>query len=492
MSLEQRALLRHADRWRGTAEELLKEVERILERSFPAIPAPSLRTIRLWRTKGVMSASGTRSFTGRQLLEAVAVLNLQGRGWSLAAIGDLLPRLDSAAVANRLSGDSDWGEGGNASGSRHTRAANFVELAAVLLAQGALKLYDRVLPRREIVRQDDMLPTELHQAMCLIGRLYIEEGKPDRAGCVHDLLDRARLPLADWDLEAFRRDSFRFRDALLIDPDLRVPTQDALAVATSGGWGMDDIIESQLHARLRELVDRLGPTRNAAYTSVREFVARRSLASESEIRDWFEDRKISAIQGIVDDLYDHVPECWLISGRANRCAWCGTLLKPHPDVKRFPDGKCPLRQCSSKREPRAGERLDPSGLLVCRPQVLMYWTNPAIDELEVFDAAEKAGLDAELYPEGDRCDVSIGKDRVGIDVKCYTSPVSLAVRLNKGIGGLAGYRKRILAVPDSLIGRPGYLDILKTTLDDSSEASTVQIKGVGALTRSFREGNFDA
>jgi hypothetical protein len=122
----------------------------------------------------------------------------------------------------------------------------------------------------------------------------------------------------------------------------------------------------------------------------------------------------------------------------------------------------------------------------------MYWTNPAIDELEVFDAAEKAGLDAELYPEGDRCDVSIGKDRVGIDVKCYTSPVSLAVRLNKGIGGLAGYRKRILAVPDSLIGRPGYLDILKTTLDDSSEASTVQIKGVGALTRSFREGNFDA
>lgn len=490
----QRAWLLHADRWKGTAEELLKEVERALARDFPTLAAPSVRTIRLWRSKGVLSNSGARGFTGRELLEAVAIPILQARGWSLAAIGDLLPRLSSAAIASRLSGglESDWGERPNDSMSRHTRAANLVEVSAVLLAQGALKLYDRVLPGREIVRQDDTLPPELHQAMCLIGRLYIEEGKPDRAGCVHDLLDRARLPFANWDLEAFGRESFRFRDALLVDPDLRVPTQDALAVATSGGWGMDDIIESQLHTRLRELVDRLGPTRNSAYTSVREFVARRSLASEPEIRDWFEERKISAIQGIVDDLYDHVPECWLISGRANRCAWCGTLLRPHPDTKRYPDGKCPLRQCASKREPRAGERLDPPGLLVCRPQVLMYWANPAIDELEVFDAAQKAGLDAELYPEGDRCDVSIGKDRIGIDVKCYTSPVSLAVRLNKSIGGLTGYRKRILAIPDSLIGRPGYLDTLKATLDDSSEASTVQIKSVGALTRCIREGKLHA
>lgn len=494
MALDEQTWLQLAERWRGTSDELVKEVRACLSQAAPGIANPSLRTIRLWRTKGLVSPAGGRVFTGRQVLEAVAIPILQARGWSLAAIGELLPRLGNATLAKRLSGGLklDADEGVGAATSAQPRAANPADVSAVLLAQGALKLYDRVLPGREIVRQDDALPPELHQAMCLIGRLYIEEGQSDRAGCVHDLLDRARLPLANWDLKAFRSDSFTFRDAVLIDPDLRVPTQDALAVAMSGGRGMDDIIENQLHTRLRDVVDRLGPTRHAAYTAVREFVGRWSLASEAQIRDWFDARKISAVQGVIDDLYDRVPEQWLVSGRANRCSGCGTLLRPHPDAKGYPDGKCPLRQCASKRNSRACERLNPSGLLVCRPQVLMYWTNAAVDELEVFDAAQGAGLDAELYPEGDRCDVSIGKDRLGIDVKCYTSPVSLALRLNQSIGGLVGYRKRILAIPDSLFGRPGYLDTLKTTLDGSGDASTLQIKSVSSLTQSFRERRFDA
>ncbi|MHC5937344.1 hypothetical protein [Nostoc sp.] len=46
------------------------------------------------------------------------------------------------------------------------------------------------------MRQDDStLPPELYQAMCKLGRLYIEEGLSDRAACVHTVLDNARYSL---------------------------------------------------------------------------------------------------------------------------------------------------------------------------------------------------------------------------------------------------------------------------------------------------------
>jgi DNA-binding transcriptional MerR regulator len=486
--------MRHAEGWKGTAGDLVAELRRLTSPDFPTLAIPSIRTIRLWRAKDALSDSGSRGFSGRQLLEAVAILFLQHRGWSLAAIADLLPQHQTPDIATRLCDglNADWTIGETSDTTKRRRAADDVEVSTILLAQGAIKLYDRILSGREIVRQDDALPTELHQAMCLLGRAYIEEGKSDQSGCIHDLLDRARRPLNEWGLNAFSQAEFRFRDALLIDPDLRVPTQDAIALATSSGQGIDDIIENQLHTRLRETVDRLGPTRNAAYTAVREFVARHSLASETQIRDWFESRRISAIQSIVDDLYDRVPDCWLISGLANRCAWCRTLLRPHPDTRTYPEGKCPLRQCAAKHAPRAGEKLSPSRLHICRPQVLMYWVGPAIDELEIFDAAREAGLDAELYPEGDRCDISIGSDRIGIDVKCYNSPVSLALKLNKGIGGLIGYRERILAIPDAQGSRPGYLEALRASLEKQSDSSTLQIRTVGAIARSLREGALHA
>jgi DNA-binding transcriptional MerR regulator len=498
MRFEDAMLVVGANEWSGTAAQLVAEIDRRLGADFSGLVKPSLRTVRLWRSKGLLSDSGKRVFNGRQLLESLAVLFMQSRGWNLAAIADHLPKLNDSELAARVaSGPSaDWSPSASASsndpGTVSGRAASAAEVGAVLLAQGVLRLYDRVLAGREIVRQDDSLPPEIHQAMCKLGRLYIEEGQMDRAGCVHDLLDRARTPFREWNLQAFSEPAFRFRDATLVDPELRVPTQDAIAVATSGGWGLDDIIEHQLHTRLREMADKLGPGRTAAYTKVREFVARRSLATESEVRQWFDENRISPIQNIIDDLYDRVPEAWLISGLAHRCAWCGTLLRPHPDRASFPEGKCPLRQCVSKHNSRAAERLQPTGLLVCRPQVLTYWTGPAVDELEVFDAAQQAGLDPELYPDGDRCDVAIGNDRVGIDVKCYTSPVSLAVRFNSGIGGLASYSRRIVAIPDYLAHRPGYLDSFASSLNPSRDTATLEIRNIGWLLEKFREGSFIA
>lgn len=311
----------------------------------------------------------------------------------------------------------------------------------------------------------------------------------DRAACVHDVLDRARFPLdsPSWGLAAFSSDAFAYRTAVLIDPELRVPTADCSAIAQSRGMGPDEVVENRLHELLRQTVERLGPNRNRAYTAIREFVGRRSLATEDEIRAWFSQRGLAAVQPIIGELYDPVPAVWTVGGLAHRCASCGTLLRPYPDRRRFPDGRCPIRQCSGKRDARSAERLDASQALVAKPQVLAYWVGPALDELAIYDAAKAAGREAELYPEGDQCDIAIDGDRIGIDVKCYTSPVTLAQSLNRDIGGLVGWRRRIVAISDDVARRPGYVDVLRGSLDRQTAAATLEVRSVSSVIAEVRE-----
>jgi hypothetical protein len=183
----------------------------------------------------------------------------------------------------------------------------------------------------------------------------------------------------------------------------------------SGGYGEDNVIENRLHQLIRTATESLGRTRqHQAYTAIRELLGRRSLIKERELLDYLEEKDLTPRQETVLEFFDSVPEVWLINGYAHRCAHCGTLMRPHPNRDRYPNGYCPIHQCNSKYPPQVGERLNPEDgrLLVAKPQILVYWTAPAIDELAIFDEAKIYGLDAELYPQSDLCDVAIG-DRIG-------------------------------------------------------------------------------
>ena len=84
--------------WRGTAENLAEELKRkILSLGLKVTP-PSVRTIRLWRAKHLLTQQATRDFTYRQVLEGLATALLLSRGWTLVAIGELLPSLNNTAI----------------------------------------------------------------------------------------------------------------------------------------------------------------------------------------------------------------------------------------------------------------------------------------------------------------------------------------------------------------------------------------------------------
>ncbi|MCC5643644.1 hypothetical protein LC607_11940 [Nostoc sp. CHAB 5824] len=485
--------------WQGTAEALAKELKRQIEQLELSIEPPALRTVRSWRTKQLLSQPKGQEFGCRQILEGLATALLLKKGWTLAAITQVLPSfsddtLEMQILAEAQGLDPTWLPTITATAlplpTGHRPAMDLAEDAVVLLAQGIIRQYERVLPGQQIVRQEDStLPPELYQAMCKLGRLYIEEGQCDRAACVHTVLNNARYPLGSdrWGLKILSQLNFRFSNATIIDPDLRVPTSDCAEIANlSGGFGENNVIEHRLYTELCDATQRLGGRRqHKAYTALRELFGRYSLIGQRQLFDCLVDRDLTPLQGmIIEKFFDLVPDIWLIDGLAHRCAYCGTLMRPHPNNKLFAQGRCPIRQCIGHELPKVFEKLDPNKdiLWIAKPQILTYWTGPAIDELAIFDTARQNGLDAELYPESDLCDIGINGKVIGIDAKSYTSPVTLALRLNRSIGGLIYYRRRILAVSDRLIeDNPSYISTLKSTLDKKDDPASLVIMSVSSV-----------
>lgn len=472
--------------WRGSAADLAKLLREWVPILGLSVKPPSVRTVRYWRSIGVIGRSEGRRFAEREALEALLTLVFGARGSSLAEIESILGQYEIEGLRSLLTSARAYRGGELLEQDRsEARALERARTAAVLLAQGVVRQYESLGGEGGIVRQDDTVTSEMQDAMCLLGRLYIEQGTEDRAACLHDVMDRCRFPLDDeqWSLDAFRSGSFPYAGSRLIEYDLRVPTPECYEIARgSNGRGLDDIVENQLHDELRHALESSGVETARSYTAVRQFIGRRSLATLEELYEYCEKEDLPSRLSrlLVERFYEDVPEGWLIEGYANRCANCGTLLRPHPNVAEYPEGRCPLSACRSAKRPEVSERLAPDGIVVCRPQILSYWVNPAIDELRIYDAACARGVPCDLYPRGDRCDVSLG-DGIGVDVKSYESPVSLALRLNqKGIGGLVDYERRILAVPDFIASRPSYLDTLKDALE-TAEARSLEVMTVSGV-----------
>lgn len=478
--------------WNGSAEDLaalLREYGPILGLSADL---PGIRTIRYWRSIGVIGRSEGRKFAEREALEALSTLVLRSRGLALVEVESMLKQYETEELRDLLVSARASRSGKFAEPNRNeARALERARTAVVLLAQGVARSYEFVGGEGGIVRQDDEVSGEIQDAMCLLGRLYIEQGAEDRMACLHDVLDRCRFPLDDeeWGLDAFRSASFPYAGARLIEYDLRVPTPECYEIARgNNGRGLDDIVENQLHDELRRALESSGGETARSYTAVRQFIGRRSLATLEELYGYCEKENLPGRLSrlFVERFYEDVPEGWLIEGHANRCAHCGTLLRPHPNAAEYPEGRCPLSACRAANRPGVSERLSTEGTVVCRPQILSYWVNPAVDELRIYDEARARGVQSNLYPGEDRCDVSL-EDGIGVDVKSYGSPISLAMRLNqKGIGGLVDYKRRILAVPDFIASRPSYLDALKDALE-TAEARSLEVMPVSGVLSLIEE-----
>lgn len=398
---------------------------------------PDVRTLRLWRAKKYVTVEGRR-MTRRNLLEILALLKLRQEGLTL-----------QSAVARVLASDEDYLRQFLASGKDApiTRADAEPLITLQLLAKGILDQYQRVRKGAIVGHSEarrtgiENTPMSLYQAMARLGRHYFIEGQEDLASSVHCLLELCTKPLASWAPCAVGSLE-RYKDAVLIDPTYLVPNEDCEIIAAEAeGSSLSDLIEYHLHEELRNTLKKLGAGADAGYTTIREFIGRHPLALESELQGLYLNAELSnEAVAFVRNIYLPVHAGYAVGGRLRRCIHCNALIAS--------DGWCALASCRDRSTPVSPVDISLSEAFVARPEVLKYWSDPAQEELRLYDALRREADISDsvlLYPHSDRCDVSVG-EYVGVDVKDYRDPVRLAQRLNRSLGDFGYYPIGILAV----------------------------------------------
>lgn len=442
-----------------------------LARDLGLTEPPSLRTLRLWRTKRLLTPSDRR-VSRKNLLEVLGILQLRAAGLTMTTAAQRCREADEAQLLVLLERPQI---------AVADKRGDYAQDTLTLLARGIVEQFRLVSQHGAIVGHVGGTPTghtstpiSFRQAAARLGRLFFEEGREDLAASYHLLLVQCQKPLRDWAPAALWALP-SVADTILVDPAYRVPSEECEALSQQvEGSSLEDLIEHRLHAGLSETLSRLGTDKDAAYTSIREFIGRHPMASAQELQSLRANPELTnAAVEFVFDLYRPVHAENARKGLVQRCSFCQALIGP--------DGRCVLQGC--REDHHATQRTTPLPLdqaFVARPEVLKYWADPAREELRLYDELRGAGIEALLYPHTDLCDVAIGEE-VGIDVKDYREPVQMARKLNRDRSGLAHYARRFVAIAERRLRTGDYLGRLREQLSRENQRSLV-VLGVNEVS----------
>ena len=336
------------------------------------------------------------------------------------------------------------------SGVERSFQADRSEVAAVMLARGFVDACDLAARDGTVLQQDATMPPALRLALSHVSRLCVEASVEDVGACVHVLGRLACEPMERWGVPAFAAPN-PYAQAVLIEHDTGVPTDDCREMAVTAGGGEITAQELLHHEALRNAVaKRIPKERDAAYEAIRSFVVRNPAVSWDTLIAFVASGGHTGALQVVQSFYRPIPQTALFGTAARLCGHCGSLLWPDRDIGSFPEGRCRIRQCRLAHPvpARGADVGDPSSWRVATPAAMAYWVGPGLDEIRIYDALKVAGRTVRLYPQQDAADVGVDGLVVGIDVKTYASPVVLAGRLTRDPGRLGIFRRRILAVPD--------------------------------------------
>lgn len=421
----------------STAEEAADHIAVLAPQFGFRGDSPDVRTLRLWRAKKQITIAG-RHFSRRNLMEILGILKMRQDGLTLQNAAERVMALTEERLRLILL---------DVVPAPVTQVDIEPLITLQLLARGILEQYQLVTrgavvghlePRRTGLSNT---PLNLLQAMARLGRHYFVEDRDDAAASVHGLLQLCTTPLRTWAPRVLA-ELDQYADVVLIDPDYRVPHEDAeLIAAEAQGSSLSDMIEHQLHEALRATVGEHGAEADHVYTAVREFIGRHPLATAKELQELYQHPELTnATVDFVRSLYLPVHASEARRGLFRRCAHCKGLISAN--------GLCILAGCRADHPLEETTPVPLGQAYLARPEVLKFWVDPAREELRLYDALRKDRTLREhvrLYPHCDWCDVAIG-ETVGVDVKDYENPRRLAHRLNRGIGNLAHYPNRILAI----------------------------------------------
>lgn len=493
MSTLSQALL-NLSAWNGSLEDLATTAGQLLldQGSWQgrALRAPSRSVVVDYRNVGIIAPALRKRYQWRHLVQLVVACVLVQLGHTRKAVGKRMQSLGSTelvALLEKASTDDALAPGPAAPAMAvdEVRAAELAHEAIPLLAAGLADHFRRARAGQPLVHDAAMSPW-LRAAMQRLAALYVLYGRPVQADGAHTLVAHSTLPLREreWSLPVFDMPGFHFRGIRLLDAGTKLPTLECIDLARQTASELD-LKEQQAFAQLDSVCDLFASRGNEVYTALREFITRHPISSAAEHRRFLENGNLQLAAPFLASCYEPVQPHHLVKGSLFRCATCGA---PLVDSTVDAHLSCAVRQCKAFESPVARElarSVPVQEALVVKAHILVYWCGPGQDEIALYDTgtADPPGLDISLYPGRDRCDLSLDGEGTGVDVKSHANPFVLATSLNRGLGGLELYAKKIIAINDQALSRfPDYLDILRRECNRRD----VEFMSVSGLRRELR------
>lgn len=326
------------------------------------------------------------------------------------------------------------------------------------------------------------MPASLRRGMALVTAIALRSGFPrDIASQANAFTALACLPVGEWGPPAFAECDERA--AVLLDIGFGAPTADCLELASEGDER--GVVEDIFHERLRTALSGSGAAAADIYREVRETIVRRPCLPRTEVLAFA--YQVPEMAGEIPGFFRRLSVSALHGRTLRLCGHCGAPLFPDRDRTLYPLGRCAVRECRMTfTESMVGEEHEVSGpddWRIADPAIMTYWVGPGLPEVWLYDALRAVRPDVELYPMCDAADVGVGGSEVGIDVKSYSSAAVIGRKFASSIGGLAAFRRRIVAIPDFWIRIDR--DYLRTAADVSGRRGGIEFMAISDVAREF-------
>jgi hypothetical protein len=239
-----------------------------------------------------------------------------------------------------------------------------------------------------------------------------------------------------------------FEDVTLIEDS--GPTAECYRLAVEASQSEAEIRENVGYRLLRDVCSRRNDSQ-AFYGKWRRLTIERPVLTVDEI--WKFPSLIDArLKDLIDTFYQEVPEPLAIDGRLPICTFSGTILRRIQRAGKGWETECrdPGARRSAKRGDCEWMKYRP-GVWQLRRPFRIFWCLPGKTELALEKRFKIGGWQCELWPNFDEVDLVAEKagqkQKLAVDVKDYSSPVTLA-RTFTGFGDFELSHRCIVVVPD--------------------------------------------
>jgi hypothetical protein len=373
----------------------------------------TVRSLRDWISRLYIDTE-KRKVTELGIWQAIYISDNKGKGRPLDVLASEIAGKDSVDIKQMILGEKD---------PKHDETADWVleKICEAIVELFAMSDSGKTIGYVDSWGMDQVgVPRSAHQAIAYLQRYYIEDGKPCHIGSVHSFIAAAIQPIEQWLPWRLLQNLKQADTPLIIEENTkRIPSQFCFELSVRSS---SVSIEERLFQRFLTELRRLKHGQDEQYTAFRRFVI------EHETFD-----KNSDLSALTPSLQQVL---------------CNDFY--------YMDANNP-------------------GFYWIRPVIKQYWYKPGQEELSTYrqlctELPEEVLVT--LYPKQDACDISVnvGDISIGIDLKAWQDPYSLAKHINMKIGGLGQYMHKVLAI-DSSVYSKDYVRSLKYYLENKRRAA---------------------